>query len=408
MSDVEIGTKRSNGYEDGYDNKRQRNDGNRMRYLVGRMQCGSIIGKGGENIKRLQNEFAVKLHLPDSQCIERVLTMQGDKEACVNVLRELLPSFKESPYTVDPKYKSAFEINFLANTDSVGAVIGKGGEKIREIREQSGGKVKVYQDCLPNSNERIVAIGGDDEACILSAFNIVIDLLENRPPKRPTKFFDPKNSSGGFDDRQQHERNDMPERRNSMGPAPSQMGGPNPMSAAANPLGALAGIGGLSGLTGANILAQLGVNPQVSAALLGGASGNLTNMLGNSNNLGPRGDFPPDQGFNRNQNSSRDDRFSNDRRDDQQGNRDNRDSRSDFSQLTSEVKLTVPHEMCGAIIGRSGQNIKELKHHSGARLDFAKTDKNSKEDRVLTITGTQQQTIAAQRMIADMVMNRDK
>jgi len=450
MSDVEAGSKRGNeGFED-QSYKRQRNDRDKMRFLLVGKNCGSIIGKGGENIKRLRNEFGVSMHLPDSQCRERVLAMQGNKGDCVSVLRDILTNCKEAPFAVDPKQTMNYEINFLANSEQVGAVIGKGGEKIREIRDQSGGKVKVYQDCLPNSNERVIAIGGEDETIILSAFNIVIDLLADRPAKRPTIYYDPKNKHMN-DMPMSRDCNDMPDRGNQMGgnqmsmpDRGSQMGGNqmgggsgNPLGGAGNGLGAaLGGLGGLrnlSNLAGATtLLTQLGVNPQVSAALLAGAAGGLPNLQGNDQNRGEPifsnadnrvsniNDFGPprhNHGFDRNQHNNNnsggrnDDRFgSNSNRDDRRGSNtdnQNQDGSSNLAQMKTEVNITVPSDLCGAIIGRSGQRIKDIKHQSGARLDFSKTEKNSKEDRVLTISGTQGQTLAAQRMIADCLENRN-
>merc|ERR1711881_463182 len=79
-------------------------------------------------------------------------------------------------------------------SDQVGSVIGKKGQRIREIRDESNGKVTVYQDCLPGSNERIVAIGGEDESHVLAAFDIILKTLEDHPLKKPVIFYDPKNS----------------------------------------------------------------------------------------------------------------------------------------------------------------------------------------------------------------------
>jgi len=409
MSDVDVGSKRNNDDNGDRYNKRFRNDRDKMRFLLVGKHCGAIIGKGGENIKRLRNDYNVGMHLPDVQSRERVLSIQGDKGSCVGVLREILASCKEAPYVADQRKKLNYEINYLVNSDQVGAIIGKGGEQIREIDEQSGGKVKVYPDCLPNSNERVIAIGGDDESCLLSAVNIVLDLLEKRPAKRSTNYYDPKNK---------HSDDMMHDGGNQMGGG-SQMRGGNQLGGFGNGLGGLGGLGNLSDLAAgaATLLNSLGVNPAASAALLGGTMGGLPNMQGNSQNmfgnLDNRGGHPPqdfgpgpDRGYDMDRSNRRvDDGFTN--RDSRRGDRD-RDDRDgeEFGQMKTEVNITVTNDMAGAIIGKSGQRVKDIRFQTGVKIDFSKTERNSKEDRVLTITGTQQQTVAAQRMMADFVKNR--
>ncbi|KAG7125759.1 RNA-binding protein rnc1 like [Verticillium longisporum] len=50
---------------------------------------------------------------------------------------------------------------FIPN-DMVGAIIGKGGQKINEIRQISGSVIKINEP-QDNSNERLVTITGTDE-----------------------------------------------------------------------------------------------------------------------------------------------------------------------------------------------------------------------------------------------------
>jgi heterogeneous nuclear ribonucleoprotein K len=220
MSDVEVGSKRSGEYDEygeisSYkgNSKRPRNDREKMRFLVLGRVCGAIIGKGGENIKRLRKENNININVQDTRQ-EGVLTLSGDRSTCVSVFKEILPLIPESPYPVNPKEKCAYEVNLLVQTDQVGSVIGKGGTRIREIREESSGKVRVYQDCLPNSNERIVAIGGEDESRVLAAFDIILKTLDDHPLKTQVHYYDPTKADGpggmGGPPPQQHQHHDAP------------------------------------------------------------------------------------------------------------------------------------------------------------------------------------------------------
>merc|ERR1712212_11248 len=201
MSDVEVGSKRSGEFDEygeisSYKKRpRSGNDRDKMRFLILGRNCGAIIGKAGENIKRLRKENNITINVQDTRQ-EGVLTLSGDRATCVSVFKEILPLIPESPYPVNPKEKCAFEVNFLVQSDQVGSVIGKAGQRIREIRDESNGKVRVYQDCLPNSNERIVAIGGEDESRVLAAFDIILKTLDDHPLKTQVIYYDPKNEDG--------------------------------------------------------------------------------------------------------------------------------------------------------------------------------------------------------------------
>lgn len=59
-----------------------------------------------------------------------------------------------------------------------GSLIGKGGVKIREIREASGAMVNVASDLLQNSTERTVSISGTAEAITEAIHQICIVMLE--------------------------------------------------------------------------------------------------------------------------------------------------------------------------------------------------------------------------------------
>jgi len=414
MSDVEVGSKRSGDYDEYGEissyKKRPRSDKDKMRFLVLGRVCGAIIGKGGENIKRLRKENNININVQDTRQ-EGVLTLSGDRSTCVSVFKEILPSIPESPYPVNPKEKCAYEVNLLVQTDQVGSVIGKGGQRIREIRDESNGKVRVYQDCLPNSNERIVAIGGEDETRVLAALDIILKTLDDHPLKTQVHYYDPTKADG-----------------------PGGMGGPPPpqhdapgnsqMGAGLGGLGNLGGLGGLGSLAGAaGILGQLGLGGLGAGGLggagaLGGAGGlggnNLGgglpglggNMMGGGGNDNRRDDRDDrDRGYQRNEGRGGD-RGDRGRRDQRNGADNGADRMEDFGDMQTETKITVGNDMCGAIIGKRGQRIREIREASGARVETSETEKGNTAPRIITITGTQRQIVIAQQMMAECVRNR--
>merc|ERR1711881_635098 len=79
---------------------------------------------------------------------------------------------------------------------------------------------------------------------------------------------------------------------------------------------------------------------------------------------------------------------------------------ANFGDMETETKITVLNDMCGAIIGKGGQRIREIRQGSGAHIETSGSEKGSKEPRVITIRGTQRQIVVAQQMMAESVQNR--
>jgi poly(rC)-binding protein 2/3/4 len=71
---------------------------------------------------------------------------------------------------------------FIPN-DMVGAIIGKGGAKINEIRQLSGSVIKINEP-QDNSNERLVTITGTQECNQMALY-----MLYSRLGKFPTFHF---------------------------------------------------------------------------------------------------------------------------------------------------------------------------------------------------------------------------
>ncbi|KAI9540635.1 hypothetical protein NQZ68_039009 [Dissostichus eleginoides] len=71
-----------------------------------------------------------------------------------------------------------------------GSLIGKGGSKIKEIRETTGAQVQVAGDLLPNSTEREVTISGNQDA-IIQCVKLICTVILESPPKGATVPYRP-------------------------------------------------------------------------------------------------------------------------------------------------------------------------------------------------------------------------
>ncbi|XP_041379793.1 poly(rC)-binding protein 3-like [Gigantopelta aegis] len=75
-------------------------------------------------------------------------------------------------------------LKLIIQTSQCGSLIGKGGSKIKEIRETTGASIQVAGETLPNSTERAVTVSGTPEAITLCVREICDIMLES-PPKGP-------------------------------------------------------------------------------------------------------------------------------------------------------------------------------------------------------------------------------
>ena len=74
-----------------------------------------------------------------------------------------------SPATV-PRPPITFRL--IVPASQCGSLIGKGGSKIKEIREVTGASIQVASEMLPNSTERAVTISGSSEAVTQCVYHI--------------------------------------------------------------------------------------------------------------------------------------------------------------------------------------------------------------------------------------------
>ncbi|KAG8516559.1 Poly(rC)-binding protein 3 [Galemys pyrenaicus] len=104
--------------------------------------------------------------------------------------QDIINSMSNSPATSKPPVT----LRLVVPASQCGSLIGKGGSKIKEIRESTGAQVQVAGDMLPNSTERAVTISGTPDAIIQCVKQICVVMLES-PPKGATIPYRPKPAS---------------------------------------------------------------------------------------------------------------------------------------------------------------------------------------------------------------------
>ena len=143
------------------------------------------LGKGGSSIQKLRADHSrAIIQVPDCTSPERVLTISGEQEQCFDALQQIIPVLADSsrlssfsrrrnanPGGVNADQNSSSndnqttgdapaEVRMLVHQIYCGAIIGKGGQHVKELRQTYNLDIKVFSQCCPMSHERVISLRG--------------------------------------------------------------------------------------------------------------------------------------------------------------------------------------------------------------------------------------------------------
>uniref|UniRef100_A0A8D3DXW7 Heterogeneous nuclear ribonucleoprotein K n=1 Tax=Scophthalmus maximus TaxID=52904 RepID=A0A8D3DXW7_SCOMX len=384
--------------------KRSRNseDMVELRILLQSKNAGAVIGKAGKNIKALRTDYNASVSVPDSSGPERILSISADIETVGEILLKIIPTLEE--YQQYNGMDFDCELRLLIHQSLAGSIIGVKGAKIKELRENTKTSIKLFQECCPQSTDRVVLVGGKTERvveCIKTMLELIADApIKGRAQPYDPNFYDETYEYGGFtmmfEERGGGRRlmggfpmrggrssggergfDRMPSSRGGRGPMPpsrrdydemSPRRGPPPPHPSRVSRGssrprslpmAHPHRGGIEMLTNVTKLSLFFV--LCSFHLF------LSCILDNSSSW---------------------DSY-------QSG---GRSSYNDMGGPVISTQVTIPKDLAGSIIGKGGQRIKQIRHESGASIKIDEPLEGS-EDRIITIIGTQDQIQNAQYLL---------
>lgn len=123
----------------------------------------------------------------DCQGPERVIAIGPDYDTYCNVLRDMMKHLDSG--------RDDYEMRVLLHQSLAGAIIGKGGSKIKEIKDKIGCKLKIFPNTAPQSSDRVAQIIGTENQC-MECLAEIVDLMNETKIKGPINNYDPYN----FDD----------------------------------------------------------------------------------------------------------------------------------------------------------------------------------------------------------------
>ncbi|XP_053218559.1 poly(rC)-binding protein 3 isoform X5 [Podarcis raffonei] len=136
----------------------------------------------GETVKKMREESGARINISEGNCPERIVTITGPTDAIFKAFAMIAYKFEEdiinSMSNSTATSKPPVTLRLVVPASQCGSLIGKGGSKIKEIRESTGAQVQVAGDMLPNSTERAVTISGTPDAIIQCVKQICVVMLE--------------------------------------------------------------------------------------------------------------------------------------------------------------------------------------------------------------------------------------
>lgn len=156
-----------------------------MRLLISNKEVGTIIGKGGANIKGIREQASCKLHVADlvPGSADRLVTATGTVAAVSKAVELILNVLETDPGKGEeggePKAEPGLKI--VLSNNQAGRIIGKGGAGIKSLREESQASIRIESTDANGGDERVVTMGGAKEA-IINAYTMIAQQVVAMPP----------------------------------------------------------------------------------------------------------------------------------------------------------------------------------------------------------------------------------
>ncbi|XP_024230798.2 poly(rC)-binding protein 4 isoform X1 [Oncorhynchus tshawytscha] len=172
-----------------------------LRLLMHGKEVGSIIGKKGETVKRIREESSARVNISEGSCPERIITITGSTDCVFRAFTMITYKLEEDLTTLVANgtisNKPPVTLRLVIPASQCGSLIGKGGAKIKEIRESTQAQIQVAGDLLPNSTERGVTILGSQDS-VIQCVKLICTVILESPPKGATIPYRPSPSPGAL------------------------------------------------------------------------------------------------------------------------------------------------------------------------------------------------------------------
>ncbi|XP_073704378.1 far upstream element-binding protein 1 isoform X3 [Garra rufa] len=333
---------------------------------------GFIIGRGGEQISRIQQESGCKIQIaPDSGGMpDRSVTLTGSPDsiqAAKRLLSEIVEKGRPSPafHHNDGPGMSVQEV--MIPSSKAGLVIGKGGETIKQLQERAGVKMVMIQDGPQNTGaDKPLRISGDPFK-VQQAKDMVMDLIRDQGFREQRGEYGSRQGNGG-------DSLDVPVPRFAVGIVIGRNG--EMIKKIQNDTGVRIQFKPDDGSTPERIAQIMGPPDRAQHA-----ADIITDLLRSVQAGGPPGHGGRGRGRG-------------------QGNW-NMGPPGGLQEFT----FTVPTMKTGLIIGKGGETIKSISQQSGARIELQRNPPPNSDPniKIFTVRGSPQQIDYARQLVEEKI-----
>uniref|UniRef100_A0A1A8CGL1 KH-type splicing regulatory protein n=1 Tax=Nothobranchius kadleci TaxID=1051664 RepID=A0A1A8CGL1_NOTKA len=343
-------------------------------YRVPDAMVGLIIGRGGEQINKIQQDSGCKVQVAHDGAglPERSISLTGSPEA-IQRAKDFIDDIVSRGHEPSNGQSGSMQ-EIIIPAGRAGLIIGKGGETIKQLQERAGVKMILIQDASQPSNvDKPLRIIGDPYK-VQQAKELVNEILRER-------------DHPGFGERNEYG---------------SRMGGGGGIDIAV-PRQSVGVVIGRSGEMIKKIQSDAGVKiqfkpddgtaPEKIAHIMGPpdqcqhAASIITELLQNvrAREEGEHGDLPGGGMM--------------------PGGRGRGGGQGNWGPPGEEVTFSIPAHKCGLVIGRGGENVKAINQQTGAFVEISRQlppngDQNFK---LFIIRGSPQQIDHAKHLIEEKI-----
>jgi len=162
-----------------------------LRLVLLNSLVGGVIGSGGSSIQSARATSGAHLSVlqpTTRQVHDRVMHIKGNKQQVAHATMIITQLLIDAARRREERPIDTAEMRILVHKSSVGAIIGRGGSTIKEMQAETGARVQVSNEVMPNSTEKTVTLIGTPHQ-IHACVSRIISLLEANPLKPGVKFF---------------------------------------------------------------------------------------------------------------------------------------------------------------------------------------------------------------------------
>ena len=149
-----------------------------LHFIILSQDAEGIIGKEGSYIRQMRDESSASINISGSAGVERLLHISGTSNQIQKAVEMTATKLQEMAAGSSQDNVPPVTMRLLVPNSQCGPLIGKGGQRIKEIREASGATITIPSETLPGSSERSVTLAGAPEnlgICISKICEVFIE-----------------------------------------------------------------------------------------------------------------------------------------------------------------------------------------------------------------------------------------